>query len=47
MGKLASAVICTWCQIHFNPFGRIRSVKGLAKILLARKAVLNGSGKLN
>ena len=41
MGKLASTTACTWYQIHLDPFGRIRLVKGLAEILLAYRVVFN------
>ena len=51
MGKLASTTAYTWCRIHLNPFSRIKSVEGLAKISLAYKAVfialLDSSGELS
>ena len=46
MGKLASTAIYTWRRIYLNPFSRIRLVEGLAKILLANKAVLDNSSEL-
>ena len=47
MGKLASTVECIWCWIYFNPSSRIKLVKGLAKILLTYKAVLDGFSELS
>ena len=51
MGKLASTAAYTWCRIRLDPSSRIKSVKGLAEILLAYKvvfiALLDGSGKFS
>ena len=48
---MASAAAYAWRRIYLEPFSRIRSVEGLAKTLLAYRAILvnllNSSSKLS